>query len=596
MNEYLQNEREIKGYVEIEYSNIDNTLPIGASLNYPEEAPISELINNKNTKISTNYASLEEDYFLLDGSFVLPYKPENEEIYYNENSGYITERTVEFLPNEIPIEITSISKDIYGITLYFKDNIPGTINLIFNNDLTYNITNNIKDIVSVKFDSLQTITSINMTFSDFEYENRRFRLSLIDFGLSDILKDSTLIDFKITENIGDLNLEFPSNQLTITLYDENDMFDITNPSGYADFLNEGLLVKAKPYIGILTEYNGIKYDDSQATFYLQSWSNNKNEITLNCVDYLEKMKNVRNTDRVGGIILNETNCDNLDVALTKTTGTDVDSFKNFEDDQNYIEDYYVETTNSFEYLQQLMIWLWGYIYNENNKLIIDKRENSIIYNNTLSLENNLLEEPKYSLREKIKSVSITKYTGYYVNNPKIWQEADLIYLTNSSKAYNNQPEIVNLDTYHDLHVEARNISMDIGIFKTFNASEYCPTIISPSTNISFYDLGAATFSTESYIKNFNDSGKEITIDNKFFKESTESNVYNLDAICESICNKINNENKKYDIQIQYTGDPNIKPNMIVPIETQYGEKQVKVLRHTLTFNGGLTGTIEGVGD
>lgn len=595
-NEYLQSEREIKGYVDIQYSDIDNTIPITASLTYPTQAPISQLINSENTKISNNYASLEEDYFLLDGSFVLPYKPNDETEYYNKNSGYITNQIVSDLPNEIPINISSISKEVYGITLYFKDNIPRTINLTSNNDLTYNITDNMKDIISIKFDTKQTITSINMTFSDFEYQNRRFRLSLIDFGLSDILKDDTLINFKITENIGDLNLEFPSNQLTINLYDTNDMFDVTNPSGYAEFLNEGLLIKAKPYIGILTENNGIKYDDSQATFYLQSWSSNKNQITLNCVDYLEKMKNIKSTDRVTPMILNENNCNTLDVSLSNITGINIDTFNNFIDNQNYLNDDYVETSNPFEYLQQLMIWLWGYLYNENNKLIINKRENNVLYDNILTLQTNLLNEPKYTLREKIKSISIIQNKGYYVNNPKTWQTADTIYLTNSERAYNNQPEIVELNTYHDLHVEASGISYDIGIFKTFNASDYCPAVISPATNITFYDLGEATFSTSTFIKQFNDSGKEITIDNKFFATTSLSNVYDLDTICESICDKINNENKTYNVQIQYTGDPNIKPNMIVPIETQYGEKQVKVLKHTLTFNGGLTGTIEGVGD
>ena len=515
-NEYLRSEREIKGYVDIQYSDIDNTIPITASLTYPTQAPISQLINSENTKISNNYASLEEDYFLLDGSFVLPYKPNDEIQYYNKNSGYITNQIVSELPTEIPINISLISKEVYGITLYFKDNIPRTINLTFNNDLTYNITDNMKDIISIKFDTKQTITSINMTFSDFEYQNRRFRLSLIDFGLSDILKDDTLINFKITENIGDLNLEFPSNQLTINLYDTNDMFDVTNPSGYAEFLNEGLLIKAKPYIGILTENNGIKYDDSQATFYLQSWSSNKNQITLNCVDYLEKMKNIKSTDRVMPMILNENNCNTLDVSLSNITGINIDTFNNFIDNQNYLNDDYVETSNPFEYLQQLMIWLWGYLYNENNKLIINKRENNVLYDNILTLQTNLLNEPKYTLREKIKSISIIQNKGYYVNNPKTWQTADTIYLTNSERAYNNQPEIVELNTYHDLHVEASGISYDIGIFKTFNASDYCPAVISPATNITFYDLGEATFSTSTFIKQFNDSGKEITIDNKFF--------------------------------------------------------------------------------
>ena len=596
MNEYLQDEREIKGYVEIEYYNIDNTLPVSVEFTYPSNAPISEFINSQNEKISQNYASLEEDYFLLDGSFVLPYKPENQQTYYNKNSGYISSDIVQNWENAT-IEINSISKSMNGITIYLKDNIPEIIYFQFinsNNELlNYYITNNTKDIIQIKFDEEQTITDINIVFSDFEYLNRRFRISMIDFGLSDILKDDNLINFNIIENIGDLNLEFPTNQLTVTLYDEDDTFDINNPKGYADFLNQGMDVKLKPHIGILTKNDGIKYNEDLPIFYLQNWSNNKNEITLNCVDYLEKLKTIKNNNENGELVLTESNCENLDVALENKAGIEVNTMLNFTDNQNYLCDHYVATTNTFEYLQQLMIWLWGYIYIENDKIIIDKRENTINYNNILSLESNLLEEPKYTLRDKIKSISITQYTGYHITDEKVWQEADTIYLTNSEKAYNNQPEIVEFDNYHELHVEANNISQNIGIYKVINASDWCPAVISPATNITFYDLGSCTFNTEIYKKIFNDIGKEITIDNKFF---IQRQVGNLNSICELICNKINNENKKYNVSINYVGDPNIKPNMLVPIETQYGEKEIKVLKHTLTFNGGLTGTIEGVGD
>lgn len=603
MNEYLQDEREIKGYVEIEYSDIDNILPVDAGLSYPTEANIcvGELFTYRDDdkKFRTNYASLEEDYFLLDGSFVLPYMPENESQYHNKNVGYITDEPVAQLPDDVPISISSISKEMYGMTIYFKDNIPATINFTFTNSdsetLTYNITDNTEDIVSVKFDEKETITAISLTFSDFEYQNRRFRIAWIDYGLTDILKDETLINFKIIENIGDLNLEFPSNQLTIQIYDENDMFDINNPKGYADFLNEGLTVKAKPYIGIQTKLEGIKYDNDLATFYLQNWSNNKNEITLNCVDYLEKMKQIRNVNRVGEQVLDENACDYLDVAFSNITGITIDTFQNFKNNQNYLNDWYVDTITSLEYLKQLMIWLWGYIYTENNKLVIDKRENTTLYDNTLSLDSNLLDEPKYTVREKIKSISITQYNGYYINDEKTWQAADVIYLSNSERASQGN-EIVELPEYHELHVEASNISADIGINKVFNTSDYAPSVTTPATNITFYDLGTCTFKTANYIKEFNSIGKEIVIDNKFFALASASGVNTLDTICESICNKINAENKKYDIAVNYTGDPSIKPNMIVPIETQYGNKQVKVLKHTLTFNGGLTGTIEGVGD
>lgn len=607
MNEYLQTEREIKGYVEIEYSNVDNTLPIGASIMAIEEAPISKphiIDYNSDKKVGQNYASLENDYFLLDGSFVLPYKPENEEYYYNKNSGYITNQTVqdwmdEWAQPSIPISISKISKTMDGMTIYFKDNIPRNINFVFTNSnnetLTYDIEDNSKDIVTIKFDEQQTITTININFSNFEYPDRRLRISYLDYGLTDVLMGTNLIDFNITENIGDLNLEFPSNELTVNLYDEDGRFNINNPQGYADFLNQDLTVKLKPYIGILTENDGIKYNEDLSTFYLKNWSNNKNQITLNCVDILEKIKSTSNADRIGQVMLTKNSAENIDVLMGQATGVEINTFTNFVDNQNYLCDWYIDTNNVYEYLQQAMIYLWGYIYTDNNNIIVDKRENIKTYNNTLSLNTSLLEEPKYSIRELIKNISIVQYVSYYSNNPKEWQGAHVIYETNSVQASSGN-EVVDLGSYHDLHVEARGISQDIGIYKTFNASEYCPMIVSPSTNITFYDLGQIDFSTTTYIKQFNEKGKEITIDNKFVIDIGSGEHYSLDNICEKLCNKINTENKKYDISINYIGDPNIKPNMIVPIETQYGEKEVKVLKHILTFNGGLTGTIEGVGD
>jgi len=653
MNKYLQDEREVKGYVEIEYSDINNDIEAGDSWIYRESAPISEEYNINNKKLSQNYASLEQDYFLLDGSFVLPYMPEGETNYYNDNSGYITNDITGNFQNGLQLINTFINgKSARGITIYLKDNIAENIEVIIETNatysyirtqdeyaesgkvyyiytigvgyeeydvevgdyiggmtlyerqidqasetLTYNVTDNTKDVISFNFEEEKSISTLTMRFNGFEYENRRFRMSLIDFGLSDLLKDDRLISFDVIENIGELNLDFPTNQLTVNLYDEDDVFDINNPKGYADFLNQGLQVKLKPHIGILTDDDGVQYNEDLPIFYLQNWSNNKNEITLNCVDYLEKIKNSKNVVSVGELKLSEYMCDSLDVTLENKIGTPVKTFRNFIDDKYYISDFYVSTTNAFEYLKQLMIWLWGYIYIEDKNIIINKRENTILYDNKLSLNNNLLEEPKYTVRDKIKSVSITKYGGFYINNAvEDWQAAPTIYLTNSERAYNNQPEVVEFDTYHDLHVEGRNTSANIGIYKVLDASEWCPAVISPPTNITFYDLGTATFSTETFKETFNDTGKEIAIDNNFFENTSLENVYDLNEICHSICNKINEENKTYNISINYTGDPNIKPNMIVPIETQYGEKQVKVLKHTLKFNGGLTGTIEGVGD
>ena len=604
MNEYLQDEREIKGYVEVEYSDVikDNS-DLDRTETFPFAAPIVEnplmIDDTRYSRVSQNYASLENDYFLLDGSFVLP----DNNVTVNKNTGYIANDisnsyniTINFEDNDIDFEKND------GITIYFKDNLPNNVDFTFTNlnseVITYNLTsdNFIDNVLNLKFDgTIHSVKSMNINIYNMEYNDRRLRINKIDYGLTTILRGSTLIKFKLIENIGDLNLEFPSNQITINFYDEDNLFDINNLSGYANLLNKKLAVKVKPYIGILTENDGIKYNNDLPIFFVENWNNKNREITLNCVDYLEKLKRTKNANRCGHLNLSAYNCTRLNNMIKSTLDDlkNVDTFENFENSQNYVYDYLIDTSNPLEYLQQLMIWLWGYIYSDDDKLIVNDRNNTEIYNNLLTLNTNLLKNPEYTIREPIKNITIICYDGYYTNDAKVWQSANVIYLTNSEKA---SDEIVELTEYHDLHVEASGISQDIGIQKIFNASEYIPAVSSPPTNITFYDLGVCTLMTSKYSKTFNEDGKEIAIDNKFFAEDASSSTLFLDDICESICNKINNENKKYDVSIDYVGDPNIKPNMIVPIETKYGEKQIKVLQHILTFDGGLTGSIKGVGD
>lgn len=548
MNEYLQDEREIKGYVDIQYSGVCNNS--NQTYDYPQVAPISfpdNILSSSSMKIVKNYASLEEDYFLLDGSFVLPdynYSTTSGN-YGNIDSGYIADEISNNYSFYQLFERTNIldgtSTNMRGLTLYFKDNIPGSINIkitIYDTEqeLNFNISDNIKSVVQIDFENDYLVKRIDYEFSNMEYSNRRLRIPYIEYGLGDILSqdNGNLISFNIVENVGELNFEFPSNQLTVNLYDEEDLFDINNPSGYADLLNNN--VKIKPYIGILTQNNGVNYTN-KGVYYLNSWNNDKNNITLSCEDYLNKLKNIYVFDTIGTVA----NQGNLEVYyrllayesdLGEQIGIDIynlDYYSGGRLSGEYVDDSYIEKTNVFDYLQQLIIWLWGCLYCKSTMTTgstetidyIETYDNIDIYDYKLNLNTSLLDEPKYKIKEKLKSILIKKYS----------KSGDSLVTTD-------------------------------------------------------------------FIKNYNSEGKSIEIDNKFFKEYEISgtSAQTLTEKCNDICNKISSNYKKYDISINYTGDPNIKPNMIVPIETQYGEKQIKVLKHTLTFNGGLTGTIEGVGD
>ena len=112
-------------------------------------------------------------------------------------------------------------------------------------------------------------------------------------------------------------------------------------------------------------------------------------------------------------------------------------------------------------------------------------------------------------------------------------------------------------------------------------------------------MGTVNFTTSTYIDNVNSNGIELNIDNKFFKEyggESGSFAQTLDETCSNICDRIKSMYKKYDVEINYIGDSNINIDDIVEVETQYGIREVRILEHDLTFNGGLSGTIKGVGD
>lgn len=548
MNKYLQDEREIKGYVDIQYSNIPNIY--GSSYNYPQVAPISfpdNIISSSSNKIVKNYASLEENYFLLDGSFLLPdynYSTTSG-AYGNVDSGYIANEISNTYSFYQEFDTSDATKIMRGLTLYFKDNIPTMINIkvkIYNNinELNFNIYNNEKYIVQIDFGSDYLIERIDYEFSDMEYSNRRFRLSYIEYGLGDILsqENGILISFSTIENVGEFNLETPSNECTIELYDEDNKFDLMNPKGYGGLLNDK--VRVQPYIGVLTSDDGIVYTN-KGTYYLNTWKNNDNKITLSCLDYLNKLKTVYNYPKIG-IVSNTGMSDvyyrmlSYQSDLEEYIDIDAYGFDNFSEGRfgnEYFDDSYIEADNLFDYLSLLMNWtntsyqqscLYHdtYLYDSSDTISVVGPISIDSYNYTLTLNVSLLSKPIYTSKEKLKSIIIKKYSKDSSGN----------------------------------------------------------------------------YVTTNYITNYNSNGKSIEIDNKFFKEYPTSGTFagTLNERCALITQGIFDEYKKYDISFNYIGDPNIKPMMIIPIETQYGIKQVKVLKHTLTFNGGLTGSIEGVGD
>ena len=118
-------EREVKGYVEVIYNDTDNSQ---YAPSFPEKALISGYYEiNDGYRKNKNYASLEENYTELDGSFLLPNKKN-----IGDKAGYVSNKLFKDITdtkitldvdNPLVAEENRIPVKASGITIYFFNNI-----------------------------------------------------------------------------------------------------------------------------------------------------------------------------------------------------------------------------------------------------------------------------------------------------------------------------------------------------------------------------------------------------------------------------------------------------------------------------------------
>ena len=115
--EAIKNEnREIHGYVEVKYQDNEYDLEVLETPTISEVVTSNGLVGGE--KILKKLASLEDNYTLLDGSFMV----------WNENrpleSGFISNNVFEDI-NDSTIVIKNNTPNVLvkGITIYFKENL-----------------------------------------------------------------------------------------------------------------------------------------------------------------------------------------------------------------------------------------------------------------------------------------------------------------------------------------------------------------------------------------------------------------------------------------------------------------------------------------
>lgn len=588
--------REVKGYAEVTYShgNINGGVTsdgIGDSI-----APICEDSNRVLTgnRVVTNYASLEENYFKLDGSFILPNDPAGFE---NDNTGYISEE-VESQYNDKKIKIRSntsdviIYDDLYGLTIYFKDNIPATVNIkiyyINHNPIIQTKNNNTDDVVYFEFGKISYITSIEIELDDFMYSNRRIRIPKIEAGITNVYKNSDLIEFKITEQISEFNVEMPIDECDITIDNYDNKFDIMNPSGLIKYLNEN--VQVVPYIGIVTEHNGIEYVP-MGIYYLQNYTNNSDKTTtFHCEKNFKKLSTSSGIFRTYVSEYYNTNPRKYFETLCDNYGIENYTF-DVVTTNNIINDMYFPLSSKLEQLNNFAIFTNSVIRNgRNNDVIIENIGTSL--EDTLTL-NEMKTIPEYNVKNILKSVimNITDFNRKDSAGETLFNGAINVNEENPFILKYDKPLLIMREFTPELTEEQFEEAEIIQPFYFFNTNK-----LEGQFNLNISVSSELTRSTVPYTFSYNNDGAEIEIDSVFYNYLTQYAGLTPQTAIKNTADFIENNYKKYDIKIDYFGNPAYEVNDVLQIETPYGYKTMRILKHSLTFNGALSGTIEGVGD
>lgn len=634
-NSVSKTEREMKGYVEVTFTSSDAKKNANIT-NFPAILKIGDNFISANGIIDDDrkgkdYASLEQDYFQLDGTFVLP----NNVAEKNPGIGYVSLNTFED-DKEIPIDPFKIStsyttsEKVNGITMYFVNNKPlqleiqitsnGKVETFNENDCTIND----KGTVQLLF-SDRVVDIINIYVKDVLYQNRRIRLQEVDFGLSNIYEGEDLISFKTIEQVSRFNTEMPINECEVEIGDYTKKFDINNPKEITKYLGENVIVK--PFVGVITEDSGIEYCQL-GMFWLESYDADKQGVILKCKDIFNKLQ-------TNNYIFEPDNRMPIDEKYSTIQNY---GYFNFIRDEwgvilnnkvEYETDYISTTFNSwYEYLdtkinqlQKIGVFC-GNTFNSNRKGEIDYI--SSVYHDVENIKVSkklLKEDATIKVKKPIRNFTYKKYiltdidtsSTEYTGVREIYDNKQMCY-GKTTMYYSNEPDYINelfktyliCDDYSKLKIIKSNCMIfnnnedvifdgDTGRLSTFF---YVTFEYKGEVEMKISGSKAQNRTSTDIVLKYNQEGEDITIDNDIITTWSDGGIYSYNY--NKIAEYINNNKSDYSINFQFNGNPVIECGDCIEVENKYPDEnnqprydKVWVNKIQSEFKGSFNQSIEG---
>ena len=233
------------------------------------EALISrkDQLSNKVRAMTHKYATLEKDYFKLDGSFYIPplrLEDDNSELgWWSAN---LCDGNGVFTPYQVVEFSFGEEHNSMGLTITF-DPVAGEWGTDFDIDvyrmddtlIWHESVANYSKPTYVMIQGLDNYGKIAITIKQWVKPYRRARVTEVDFGVIKEYEGDELIKLSILEEINVAGNTIPVNELKFTIENSNREFNILNPQGFYRFLKDRQEIEAS--MGVEVGSNEFEYLD-----------------------------------------------------------------------------------------------------------------------------------------------------------------------------------------------------------------------------------------------------------------------------------------------------------------------------------------------
>lgn len=229
----------------------------------------------KDNAVSDTYATLEEDFFKLDGSMIFPPMNTGYQQLVN-NIACISENVGE----GITIEFAN-AYDIKGLTLAFGENYPTrfTVKTSDNTETTYD--NSLETFTTDdSFNATKTITITPLMFKN-RSGNKRLRIESMLMGIGIVFQNEDIESANFTDSKSFISEELPQIDFNVTCFDKNKRFRVDDRNSFINYLETGQEISVS--MGMELEDETIEWLNMPLT-YLSTWASNNNKIAFTSTD------------------------------------------------------------------------------------------------------------------------------------------------------------------------------------------------------------------------------------------------------------------------------------------------------------------------